>query len=187
MIVSISGFHTDTSELFAKAVDEALESHVDGMVIDLRNNPGGFMNAAIEVSCHWAANVPLVIQEERGEEPKFLACRGPDRLKDMPTVLLVNKGSASASEIMAGALQDHAKARLIGETTYGKGCGQSVIKYDDGSQLRLTSFLWKTPKGRSINKTGITPDETVAGDPKEIVKGHDAQLDRALQFLSNGK
>jgi len=185
--VTISHFSADTAAAFEKASQEALAAKVDGMVIDLRNDPGGLLDQAINVICHWSAGVPLVYAEPRGEPRQALGCKAGDTLKNMPTAVLVNKGSASASEIMAGALQDLGKARVIGETTYGKGCGQSVFEFPDGAQLRLTTFLWKTPKGRTIDKTGITPDEVLKAEPADIRAGKDVQLDRALQYLSTGR
>lgn len=165
----------------------AMITNVDGLVLDLRNNPGGMLQAAIDVSCNWASGVTLVIMEPRDEEPKHFSCKWRSPLSSMPTVVLTNKGSASASEIVTGALQDHEKAYVIGETTYGKGSGQSVFDYPSGAQLRLTTFLWLTPKGRSINKTGLDPDEEVKADPKDLAAGRDVQMDRALGYLTTGR
>jgi len=187
MVITVTGFHQDTSQLFGQAAAEALLSGVDGLVLDLRNNPGGLLGAAINVSCFWASGVPIVIMEKRGEEPRPFSCDMTAILHDMPTVVLVNKFSASASEITAGALQDHGKARIIGEKTYGKGCGQDVYSYDDGSELHLTTFLWKTPSGRTIHKSGITPDEILEADPEDLAEGEDIQLDRAIRYLSEGR
>lgn len=187
MVVELSMFKRDTSGLFAQAMVEAKESGVDAMVIDLRNNPGGMLHVARNVVCNWIAEKPFVIEEPRGESPRPRGCNRLAPLQDMPTVVLVNKGSASASEIMTGALQDYKQAYVIGEQTHGKGCGQSVIDYADGARLNLTTFLWKTPKNRSIHETGITPDEILKADPDDIEKGKDVQLERALQYLTGGK
>ena len=123
----------------------------------------------------------------RDDDPEPIGCNQAETLGSMPTVVLVNKGSASASEIVAGALQDHGRARVIGETTFGKGVGQSVEDYPDGAQLRLTTFQWLTPKGRSIHKTGITPDEVLKADLDDLKRGKDVQLDRALEYLTTGR
>lgn len=187
MVIELSSFNLSTSKLFAEAMVEAKTSGVDAMVIDLRNNPGGMLRVAADVTCSWIAREPFVIQEPRGESPQPWDCNRLAPLHDMPTVILVNKDSASASEIMAGALQDYGKAYVIGEKTHGKGCGQSVIGYEDGSELHLTTFLWKTPKGRSIHEIGITPDEVLKADPDDIEKGKDVQLERALEYLTGGK
>lgn len=187
MILKISGFHKDTALLVRQAANEAIVLRVDGIVLDLRNNPGGLLQAAINVSCNWASGVTLVIVEPRDEKPTHHSCQWRSPLSSMPTVVLTNKGSASASEIVTGALQDHGKAYVIGETTYGKGSGQSVFNYPSGAQLRLTTFLWKTPKGRSINETGLKPDEELKADPKDLAAGKDVQMDRAIGYLTIGR
>ncbi len=187
-VITLSEFMANADVLFLKASGEAIASGVNGIVLDLRNDPGGTVDVAGNIICAWTPDgAPFVIFVSRDgkQEPKY--CENvPSVLDGVPTVVLVNKGSASASEIAAGALQDYGKARVIGETTFGKGCAQAIIPYPDGSILRLTTDLWLTPKGRSINKTGITPDEIVKANPDDIEKGKDAQLDRAIQYLSNG-
>lgn len=187
MVLTITGFHEDTGALVRKAAAEAIASNLDGMVLDLRNNPGGSMQAALDVSCNWSTGKTLVILEPRGEEPKHYSCEWVSPLASMPTVVLTNKGSASASEIVTGALQDYKKAYVIGDTTFGKGCGQSVFNYPSGAQLRLTTFLWKTPLGRSINESGLEPDEKLKADPKDLAAGKDVQMDRALGYLTTGR
>lgn len=113
MVIELSGFNLSTSKLFRKAMVEAKTSGVDAMVIDLRNNPGGRLRVAADVTCSWIAREPFVIQEPRGESPQPWGCNRSAPLHNMPTVILVNKGSASASEIMTGALQDYGKAYVI--------------------------------------------------------------------------
>jgi carboxyl-terminal processing protease len=129
-----------------------------------------------------------VVLEPKGDpaEPQLCDETGAAPFANMPTAVLINKGSASASEVTTGALQDYGKARVFGEQSFGKGCGQSVINFSDGAQLALVTFLWKTPKGRHIHKIGITPDELVKGDDAEIKKGNDAQLNRAVEYLTTG-
>lgn len=187
MILKISGFHEDTDVLVRQAANEAIALDIDGIVLDLRNNPGGLLQVAIDVSCNWASGVTLAIMEPRDGEPNSLSCQWQGQLSSMPTVVLTNKGSASASEIVTGALQDHKKAYVIGETTYGKGIGQSVFRYPSGAQLQLTTFLWKTPKGRSIHEIGLKPDEELKADPKDLAAGKDVQMDRALGYLTIGR
>lgn len=185
MVVTITRFQEDTAEQFAKAIDKTLNVKAKGMVVDLRNNPGGSLPVVILMACNWVVREPVVftVPRDRPAEPDDCLLGG--RLEDMPTAVLVNKGSASASEILAGALQDYGKARIIGETTWGKGCGQAVIPYPDGSLLKLTTFTWETPKRHTIDKVGVTPDEIVKPDSKDPKK--DPQLERALRFLSEGK
>jgi carboxyl-terminal processing protease len=122
--------------------------------------------------------------EPRGEPPDVVVCDSIAPLRSMPTVVLVNGGSASASEVVTGALQDYGKARIIGDKTFGKGCGQIAIDFPDGARLVVTTFLWKTPKGRGIQDIGLTPDELLIADPMDLAAGKDVELERALQYLS---
>jgi carboxyl-terminal processing protease len=185
MVVAITGFHEDTGDLFRKASDEALRIGASGLILDLRDDRGGIMAKAGEVVCQWVSDRPFAIVKYKDGEPHPQTCsllHGAP-LAGMPTVVLVNGGSASASEITAGALQDFGKARIIGETTYGKGCGQDIKDFPDGARLVLVSFLWYTPNGRSIHGTGITPDEVAKNDPADVANGRDAQLERAKAYL----
>ncbi|MBR3323422.1 S41 family peptidase, partial [Candidatus Saccharibacteria bacterium] len=128
---------------------------------------------------------PVLIQKSKNSSDKTTtANRGEAVLKDMPTVILINNYSASSSEIVAGALKDYGKATLIGETTLGKGVVQTLIPLTDGSQLKVTTASWYTPKDTSINKTGITPDIEVKRSYDDINSGRDPQLDRAKQELN---
>jgi len=186
-VITMTGFKDDTILRFMSAVSFALEEKADGIILDLRNNPGGWLNAAVAVVGTWAGNRPAVEIRPKTGPGETMSFRGPAKLQNMPTVVLVNKGSASASEVVSGALQDYGKARVIGEKTYGKGSGQQGFPFDDGSVLHLTTFLWYTPKGRTIEKSGIMPDETVVMTPEDKEKGKDPQMDRAIQYLTRGK
>jgi carboxyl-terminal processing protease len=186
MVFTLTSFNKEGMELFLKAGEEAITKDVDGIVFDLRNNPGGMVDVAHHISCAWVHEGAVLRIEPRVGEPEVFTCNKTAFLQYMPTAVLVNGYSASASEIVAGALQDTGKARIIGEKTFGKGCGQNIFPYPDGSELRLTTFLWKTPKGRTIHKAGIEPDEVLEADPKDLEAGKDVQLDRALQYLSTG-
>lgn len=185
--VTVTGFHEDTGDLFKQATEAGLDAGVSGVILDLRNDPGGYLAAAEAVSCAWISRQPYVVVERVNGRREQYRCRSRAPLSGMPTVVLINKGSASASEITAGALQDLAHARVIGEKSYGKGCGQDVIGFPDGAKLALTAFLWFTPNGRTINGTGIAPDETVINDPDDLTKGKDAQLQRAIDYLSGAR
>lgn len=184
LLVRISGFHPDTAKKFRTAVAEGIFGGMEGLIIDLRDNPGGSVDSVVNVVCNWAPDGPVVVMEPRRGKSDQIGCRNASGLlKGMKTAVLVNDGSASASEIMAGALQDYGKARVFGEKTYGKGCGQSVVDYPDGSMLKLTTFLWKTPKGRSIDKTGIEPDEKAENTAKDEAAKRDVPLERAKKWL----
>jgi len=151
-----------------------------GIVLDLRNNPGGLLHAAeITVSNFLPEGSAVAIIKSKGQEFTEVTSDKPTIDVDTPMVVLMNKGSASASEIVAGALQDHKRATIIGELSFGKGTVQQIIEFKDGSSVKMTIAEWLTPKGRVINKTGVTPDiPVVAGDGTR-----DEQLLKALDLL----
>jgi carboxyl-terminal processing protease len=185
MVVTVTQFNEKAAQLFVKAAVEAYKKKVDGFVLDLRGNPGGMVGVAGIISCTWIPDdQPYAILAPRDAPAESLKCEGTDLLKDMPTVVLVNGYSASASEITAGALQDYGKARIIGEKTFGKGVGQNIYKFPDGAELRLTTFYWNTPKNRSIHKKGIEPDEKVVPGADEAKTKKDAQLEAAVTYLT---
>jgi carboxyl-terminal processing protease len=186
-VITMTGFKDDTIALFMQAASFVLEEKADGIVLDLRNNPGGWLNAAVAVVGSWVGREPVVEIRPKNGPGQTMSWKGPAKLRGIPTAVLVNKGSASASEVVTGALQDYGKVRVFGEKTYGKGSGQQGFPFEDGSVLHLTTFLWYTPKGRTIEKTGIMPDETVVMTPQDKDKGRDPQMDRAVQFLLTGK
>ncbi len=182
-VVNISSFHADTVKLFFQAAREIRAWGAQGVIIDLRNNPGGLMDAAVDVAGAWVKNVPIVRMVQRGGRAVEYGPETAPVFAGLPTVVLVNGGSASASEILSGALQDYQQALVVGEKTYGKGSGQIVIDFKDGSRLLLTNFLWYTPKGRSINKDGIEPDVPVKLTADDAEKKKDPQMDRAVRHL----
>ncbi len=187
--IAVEQFADDTRRLFQDAIDATLKANAKGIILDLRDDGGGRLDVAGFITCAWIPKGPFTIlggrKDSREDEP--LLCRGYAPFAGIPAAVLVNNHSASASEITAGALQDYGKGRVFGETTHGKGCGQSVVRFPDGAELIIVSFLWFTPNGRSIHKKGITPDEIVKPDPADAAKGADTQLGRALQYLTTGK
>jgi len=182
-VVKISNFNSDTSALFNKAVAEIIKSDPRGIILDLRNNPGGYLDTAVEVASEWIED-GVIVSEEFDENNKndFLA-RGRARLKDYKTVVLVNQGSASASEIVAGALQDYGKAIIVGMKTFGKGSVQTLEEFGDGSSVKITVAKWLTPKGNYINNKGISPDEEVDLTLEDYEEGRDPQMDKAVEIL----
>ncbi|HBF67331.1 MAG TPA: peptidase S41 [Candidatus Magasanikbacteria bacterium] len=160
--VQLFNFNEETLQQFQKAVDDVVASGVQGLILDLRNNPGGFLEVAVAVSGEWLneGDVVVIEKDNSGTEERYVA-QGTHRLRGMPTVILVNRGSASASEIVAGALQDHKVAKVVGETTFGKGSVQDFSVLPDGSGLKLTIAEWLTPDGRHINKEGVAVDVVV--------------------------
>ena len=184
--IKITNFNNDTKLLMDERVMEILKSEPKGLILDLRNNPGGYLEVAIEIASEWVED-GIVVSEQFGNGRKndFLA-RGRARLQNVPTVVLVNQGSASASEILAGALRDYEIAKLIGTKTFGKGSVQSLEGLRDGSQLKVTVAKWLTPNGNNINNDGLEPDYEVGLDYKDFQDGRDPQLDAAIEFLKTG-
>ena len=187
MVVTLTSFDAKIEELFRKAAEKAVAEKMHGIVIDMRNNPGGYLHAARGIVCMWKNYTVAVSTETRDKAPDILSCTDDAILGNMLTAVLINKGSASASEIVAGALQDFRMGHVIGEQSYGKGSGQSIIDYPSGAQLVLTTFLWYTPNHRNINEVGITPDEVIETAYKDIGTEEDAQMNRALNYLSSGR
>ena len=161
--IRISQFQLRTGESLREAVDELREEAGDdglkGLVLDLRNNPGGVLNAAVSVSDAFLEEGIIVYTEGRMDDAKLtFSAKGSDILDGTPLVVLVNAGSASASEIVAGALQDHRRAVIMGEKTFGKGSVQTILPLGNGSALKLTTARYYTPSGTSIQARGIVPD-----------------------------
>ena len=183
-VITITNFNDDTKSLFDKAVHEAIEKNPRGIILDLRNNPGGYLDTAIEVASEWVEEGDVVSEKYTDENIIEHLARGRARLKGFPTVVLVNQGSASASEIVAGALQDYKIAAIIGKTTFGKGSVQTLNKFNDGSSIKVTVAKWLTPSGRSINDEGIEPDETIDLTVEDFTNDIDPQMDRAIEILT---
>ncbi len=167
--VRISQFQTGTGPEFVKAIEALQQAHgpLRGLVLDLRNNPGGVLQASVDVADAFLTDADGLIVYTEGRQPsadlRYLAT-GPDLLHGAPLVVLINKGSASASEIVAGALQDHRRALVLGSTSYGKGSVQAVLALDEHRALKLTTALYFTPSGRSIQAKGIHPDVEMDAD-----------------------
>ena len=183
-VIEISMFNEETTDLFTQAAREALAAGVTGLVIDLRNDPGGLLTAAINVAGFWTSDMPAVQQRVQGDVQTYNSS-GNGWLSNIPTVVLVNAGSASASEILAGALQDYGYATVIGEQTFGKGSVQEYYELPDGSAVKITVAEWLTALGRSINEVGITPDIEVEYTIEQYEAGETPQLDAAIDFLTS--
>jgi carboxyl-terminal processing protease len=185
--MQISNFADDTSTLAKKAALEFKSKQVKGVILDLRNNPGGLVDAAVSISSLWLPDGKLVMQEKRsdGHVLQTYTASGSNILQGVPTVVLINGGSASAAEITAGALHDNGLATLIGEKSYGKGVVQAIKDFADGSQLKVTIASWYRPNGQNINHKGITPDEVVKLDDNDAKAGNDVQQKAALEYLKS--
>lgn len=183
--IQIGTFANDTSGLMQKAAKQFKDAGVKGIVLDLRNNPGGLLEAAVNVSSLWLSTGTNVLQERRGSTvTQNYTAVGSDILRGIPTVVLINEGSASASEITAGALHDNKAARLIGTKSYGKGVVQQLISLGDGGQLKVTVASWYRPDGENINHKGITPDDIVKISDADLKASKDTQLEAAQAYLS---
>lgn len=184
--IRISYFNQDTWRDFNKTVLELLADKPSGIILDLRSNPGGFLETSVDVASEWISSGNIVIERERDGVETVFSTRGAHRLSGIPTVVLVDEGSASGSEIVAGALQDAGAATLIGAQTFGKGSVQDFQVLPDGSALKVTIAEWLTPNERAINTVGITPDivleEMFEVDGDTIV---DLGRNRALDYLRN--
>lgn len=178
----------DTSKEFERALDDLKSKNPKGVVLDLRNNPGGlFPDPALDIVGEFLPNAPVVIEKHRDGTQQTYNARSAAKMRDIPFVVLVNGGTASAAEIMAGALQDSGKTTLIGEKTFGKGSVQGIYPLQDKSVLHVTTAKWLTPKGNEIEGVGLKPNIQIPLTPEDTAKGVDPQLDRAIAYLTNGK
>ncbi|HKC96235.1 MAG TPA: S41 family peptidase [Nitrospira sp.] len=168
--VKLTQFQEATGRDLGRVLKQFKDQKVQSTILDLRNNPGGLLTAAVEVSEQFLPNGKLVVYTKGRESKKDeWFAKGKDQMDDSPMIILVNEGSASASEIVAGALQDYGRAVIVGTTSFGKGSVQTILPLGDGSGLRLTTAKYYTPKGRSIQSTGITPDIVVKPQPPTTV------------------
>lgn len=183
-IIHISRFGPDTAGLVDKYALELKAKNIKGVVLDLRGNPGGLLDAAVRVSSNWLPKGKTVLSEKRdGKTIKTYEANGNSTLLGVPTVVLIDEGSASASEITAGALKDNGVASLVGQKSYGKGSVQEVRNLADGGTLKVTIAHWYTPNGRNIDKEGIEPDQKVAISDDDFKFGRDPQKDTAISKL----
>lgn len=181
-LITLSRFGDDTKELFDIAVADIVKNNPAGVIIDVRNNPGGYLNTSVDVASEWLEKGKLVVKEEHSEKDVILYnSEGSNRLGNFKTIVLINGGSASASEILAGALRDNGKAFLIGEKSFGKGSVQELIELGQGAAVKVTVAKWITPNGKNLNKDGLEPDIQVELTSDDINAKRDPQLDRALQ------
>ncbi|TKB75869.1 MAG: PDZ domain-containing protein [Nitrospira sp.] len=168
--VRLTQFQESTGRDLSKVLKQFKDQKLQSTILDLRNNPGGLLTSAVEVSEQFLPGGKLIVYTKGRESKKdeWIA-KGKDQMDDSPMIILVNEGSASASEIVAGALQDYGRAVIVGTTSFGKGSVQTILPLGDGSGLRLTTAKYYTPKGRSIQSTGITPDIIVKAQPPTVV------------------
>jgi len=177
-------YSANAGEEVRNALKDLIAQNPRGLILDLRDNTGGYLNAAFDVTSAFISNGPIMIEESGKGTKKTYNAYGNALAPDIPLVLLVNKGTASASEITAGAIQDRGRGILIGTTTYGKGSVQNWIKLEgNNGAIRVTVARWLTPNGRQINDVGLTPDIVVDYTPADAEAGKDPQLEKAIEYL----
>jgi len=183
-LIKITNFNSDTAGRFKEAVQKVILDSPDGLILDLRSNPGGYLDSSIEIADYWLNKGDVVVKESFSDKPEELYLAENDAvLGNFKTVVLINGGSASASEIVSGALQDFNKAVVVGEKSFGKGSVQELIDLDDGSAIKITIARWLTPNGRIIDKEGIMPDIEVEMTEEAYNNFLDPQLDRAIEYF----
>ncbi len=194
-VIKLFSFSANSADLFKNALKEFALTKSDKLVLDLRGNPGGYLNTAIYVSSWFLPAGKIVVTEDYGgdTEPEVFRSKGYKVLINKDTnvlgdklkfVILINQGSASASEIVAGAMQDHKRAILVGEKSFGKGSVQEVVPVTDDTILKITIAKWLTPNGNLIAETGLTPDYEIILDAKDK-KVNDLQMNKAVELLNN--
>ena len=181
--IRLNSFNENAGELVRQAVQDALKANPTGLILDLRGNPGGLLDQAVEVSSVLLEDTDVLIERFADGTEEVYKTRSKAEIADLPLVVLVNEASASASEIVAGAVQDHERGQLVGMKTFGKGSVQLPQTLSDGSILRVTIAKWFTPDDRTIDGTGLEPDVVVEITDEQREAGADPQLDKAIELL----
>ena len=186
-VIKLYNFGAQSTETFRKALRSFIGSGNDKLIIDLRGNAGGYLDASVDIASWFLpAGETVVIEKSGSGEENVFRSRGYDIFKNLPLVVLVNNGSASAAEILAGALQDHGLTKLVGEKTFGKGSVQELVTITTNPEtsLKITVAKWLTPNGRSISDNGLDPDIKVEMKDEDVEKGKDPQMDKAIEILN---
>ncbi len=190
-IISLYSFNALSESKMEEALKEYAKSGAHKLIVDLRGNPGGFLQSAVSIGSYFIPAGKTVVSENFGEGLQEEVYRSNGKtlgnFKPEEMLVLVDGGSASASEILAGALQEHGIAKLLGEQTYGKGSVQELVSLKDGSSLKVTVARWFTPNGVSISEGGLTPDIVVERTPQQVIDAVDPQLEAAVAWLNGDK
>ncbi|NLA42672.1 S41 family peptidase [Candidatus Saccharibacteria bacterium] len=182
-IIKLNRFGAESAAKVRAAAEDIKRQDPKGVILDVRGNGGGYLHAGVDIASVWLDDKLVVSERGKAGENKSLKSSTQPILGGVPTVVLINAGSASASEIVAGALRDHGAATLMGEKTYGKGSVQEMISMSNGDLLKVTSANWYTPKGKSISKEGIKPQIKVDLTHEDVNNDKDPQLDAAISHL----
>ena len=181
--IALNQFGDTSIDEFQKSLKDLLGNDLEGLIVDVRYNGGGYLEGAVEMTSLFLRQGKVVSVERRGTEPEHHYVYGRPVAPDVPMVVLINQGSASASEIVAGALQDHKRATIIGMKSFGKGTVQEVLDLPGGSSLRVTTARWLTPNGKNLGKEGVHPDIVVDRSTEDFEAERDPQLDAAKERL----
>lgn len=181
--INIKQFNKDTAFELDNYISDILIKNPQGIILDLRNNSGGYLNVANEIASRFIDRGEVIVIESFKNEEKIYKSKGGQRFNEIPIIVLINEGSASASEILAGALKDNGKAKLVGEKTFGKGLVQVIEDLRDGSAIKITVARWLTPNRVDINENGIEPDFEVELTVEDYLNEKDPQLEKALELL----
>lgn len=187
-VIGLYSFTGTAPRLFKNALEEFSNSHSDKLILDLRGNPGGFLEVAVDMASWFLPAGKVVVTEDFGsdKDDRVYRSRGYDIFSDeLKLVILINEGSASASEILAGALREHKKAILVGQKTFGKGSVQELVKITPDTSLKVTVARWLTPNGISISEDKLSPDYEVERSLEDFQADRDPQLDKAVEILLN--
>jgi len=187
-VIKLYSFSANSANLFRNAMKSFTESQTDKLLLDLRGNPGGYLEASVDIASWFLPGEKIVVTEDYGENKKseIFRSKGYDIFNDkLKFVILINGGSASASEILAGAMQDHKRAKLVGEKSFGKGSVQEAINMPLNTLLKITVAKWFTPNRNLIAEVGLTPDYIVEVTKKDLENKRDPQLSKAVELLLN--
>jgi carboxyl-terminal processing protease len=185
--IQLTSFTERSNQELDQAFDELSAQGAEAYILDLRNNGGGLLDTAIDVASQFLREGVVLREDRKNEGERVYDVRGGGKALDQPLVVLINGGTASASEIVAGSLQDYERATLIGEKTFGKGSVQLIYELSDDSRLHVTVAKWFTPDEHAIDGTGLSPNIEVLFTEEDHNNGHDPQLERAISFLMNGE
>jgi carboxyl-terminal processing protease len=186
-VIELYSFSANSADLFRNALRDFFQSGSTKMILDLRGNPGGYLEAAVDIASYFLPVGDTVVSEDfKGKAPANVHRSAGYNVfanKKLSMAVLIDQGSASASEILAGALQQHNVAKLVGTRSFGKGSVQQLMDLGGGAQLKITIARWLTPNGSSISDGGLTPDINATTTPEQFAAGKDPQKDAAISWL----